>query len=128
MTMQLAERVQAVFMDCLFKEGEPTDSAVIGKGVVRDFGFHPERLANHKAEIAEMCNELPDTFQKKSGGGWSFLNLCMDKHGTQWGEHANCEQLVALAIASGQGSYPLPREMWQVLPGGMPYVAFDTAA
>lgn len=127
----LAARVEAVLKDCLYRDDEftgndPPPDAVRADGVVSNYAFNPQRLAAHKADIAAMCNELPDTFQKSKGGGWSFLNLCMTKGGDQWGEHRNCEQLVVLAIASGQGSYPLPREYWSALPGSVPYVQFDT--
>jgi hypothetical protein len=129
--MNLATRVETVLKDCLYKDGEfegdtPPADAVIAEGVISKFAFHPDRLASHKADIAALCNELPDAFQLKGGGGWTFLNLCQTKDGELWGEHRNCEQLVALAVASGQGGYPMPREMWNVLPGGMPYVYFDT--
>lgn len=127
----LAERVETVLKDCLYRgdelpDGKPPEDAVIVDGIMQKFGFHPARLAAHKEEIAAMCNELPDDFQKSKGGGWSFLNLCMTKDGNQWGEHRNCEQLVVLAIGSGQGGYPMPRDMWPMLPGSVPYVYFDT--
>lgn len=123
----LAERVDKVIKDCLYKaeeipDGKPPVDAVIVKGIVRDFAFHPGRLAAHRADVAAMCDELPDNFHKSKGGGWSFLNLCMDKHGNQWGEQSDGEALVVLAVGTEQGGYPLPREMWNVLPGGMPYV------
>jgi hypothetical protein len=123
----LAERVEKVITECLYKtdevpNGKPPEDAVIVNGIVRNFAFHPGRLAAHKADVAALCDELPDNFHRSKGGGWSFLNLCMDKDGNQWGEHSNCEALVALAIGTEQGGYPLPREMWDALPGGMPYV------
>jgi hypothetical protein len=133
MTEPFYKRVEAILTDCLYRDDEidgstaPAD-AVIAQGVISTFAFHPGRLGSHKADIAALCNELPDDFQKSKGGGWSFLNLCVKKSGEHWGEHRNCEQLVALAIASKQGSYPMPREMWSMLPGSMPYVQFDTAA
>lgn len=123
----LASRVDEVMADCLFKPEEmpgdkPPENAVIVEGLVRSFAFHPDRIAARKADVAALCNELPDAFHKSKGGGWSFLNLCMDRHGHQWGEHVNCEALVALAIGTGQGGYPLPRDMWPALPGAVPYV------
>lgn len=123
----LAERVEATIKDCLYRDeeitaGEQPADAVIVKGLVRTFGFHPGRLAAHKADIAAMCDELPDTFHKSGGGGWSFLNLCMDKHGHQWGEQSDGEALVALAAGTEQGGFMMPREMWSMFPGGVPYV------
>jgi hypothetical protein len=132
MSESIAERVEAILKDCLYREdeidGAPPEDAVIAEGVMAKYAFHPQRLESHKAEIAALCNELPDEFQKSKGGGWSFLNLCQTKAGVQWGEHRNCEQLVVLAVATKQGSYPMPRDMWSMLPGSMPYVQFDTAA
>jgi len=118
-----AENVEAVFRDCLFRDAEDTSKAKIVDGVVSKFGFHPERIASHKTEIAEMLDGLPDEFKASKGGGWSFLNACMTKSGDQWGEHRNIEQLLALGIASDQAKVLMPREMWSAFPGGMPYFA-----
>lgn len=46
----------------------------------------------------------------------------MTKEGNQWGEHLNMEQLVVLGVASGNLQYCLPKQMWSMLPGGMPLV------
>jgi len=118
-----AENVNTVFRACLFEDGEDTANAVKAEGIMSNFGFHPERLAKHKADIASMLAELPDEFRADKGGGWSFLNACMTRDGDQWGEHVNMEQLVTLGIATGHAKMLLPRDMWEVLPGGMPYFA-----
>jgi hypothetical protein len=68
-----------------------------------------------------MLAELPDNFHEKKGGGWTFLNGCMDRHGNQWGEQINVDELVMLGQGLGLAKYQLPREMWSVFPGGMPY-------
>ncbi len=39
-----SDRVDAVFMDCLFKEGEDTSNHVRAEGILRNVGFHPQRL------------------------------------------------------------------------------------
>jgi hypothetical protein len=118
-----ADHVKAVFMDCLFKDGEDTSNHVVAEGIVHDVGFHPGRIERHRQEIHDMLAELPNEFKASSeGGGWSFLNACMDRHGNQWADlHLNQEQLVQLGIAIGEVEYCLPREMWGALPGGMPY-------
>jgi hypothetical protein len=117
-----AERVNAIFGDVLFKDGEDTTNHIKAEGVMQTFGFNPERLKAHEAEIAEMLDELPDQFKASAGGGWSFLNACDDKHGRQWtGMHATMEQLFALGVGTGKAQLLMPREMWEVLPGGMPY-------
>jgi len=115
-------------MDCLFKDGEDTSNLVRVEGIFSNFGFHPDRLENHKHEIVEMLNELPEQFHENTGGGWSFLNACMDKHGNQWTDlHRVMEQLFVLGIGINRVEYVLQRDMWRILPGGMPYcVIFDS--
>lgn len=73
-----------------------------------------------------MLNELPMNFMQSGGQGWSFLNMCVDKNGNQWtGSHEIVDKLVCLGIASGYANFVLPRGMWKILPGGMPYIAID---
>jgi hypothetical protein len=117
-----AERVEQVFLDCLFKEGEDTTNHVKAEGIVRNVGFHPERLTSHKEEISAMLDELGDEFKKSGGGGMSFLNACNDRHGNQWtGLHLRMEQLFQLGVGIGKVECLMPRAMWSALPGGMPY-------
>jgi hypothetical protein len=121
-TVLTAEHVSDVFMDCLFRDGEDTSNHVKAEGIVHDVGFHPDRLESHKAEIEAMLDELPDAFKKSGGGGMSFLNACNDKYGNQWADlHQTMGQLFQLGIAIGKVQSLLPREMWSMLPGGMPY-------
>ncbi len=121
-----AERVEEIFRDCLFRDGEDTSNHVVAEGITRNVGFHPDRLNGHKAEIEQMLDELPDGFKRSGGGGWSFLNACEDKHGNQWtGLHQTMEQLFQLGIAIGKAEYQLPRDMWSTLPGGMPYLIIN---
>lgn len=118
-----SENVHDTFINCLFKDGESTENYIIGEGVVTKAGFHPERLKESESLIDEMLNDLPDDFKKTGGGGMSFLNLCKDKEGNQWTDfHKTMDELVMLSNASGKLSFLMPREMWSVLPGGMPYV------
>ncbi|MGH7218165.1 MAG: hypothetical protein ACREGE_01835 [Candidatus Microsaccharimonas sp.] len=117
------DRVEAIFIDCLYKEGEDTSGHIAAEGIVRTVGFKPERIEEHRQEIHDLLAELPDTFKESSGqGGWSFLEACVDRHGNQWtGMHLTMEQLVQLGIAIKEVEYLMPREMWGMLPGGMPY-------
>lgn len=121
-----AENVCAVFKDCLFKDeevvdGKPVLEPVMVEGVRGVFGFHPKRLEVHKESITELLMQLPEQFQKDKGGGWTFLNACMTKDDCQWGEQKNVEQLLVLGLATNKVAYSMPRDMWHVLPGGMPY-------
>ena len=115
------ENVDLIFRDCLYNEGENTDDHVAVECVTNNFGFHPGRLESHKEEIGKLLSELPDEFHDTKGGGMSFLNACVTRHDQHWGEHRSIEQLLALGIGTKQARILLPRSMWSVLPGGMPY-------
>ena len=122
----LASVVNSVFMDCLYRKEELTDGnapedAIVVQGVIIRAGFHPGRIKENSGEIRALLMELPETFRQKSGGGWSFLQACVDRFDMQWGEHRDIDELLCLGIASGHAKILMPREMWAVLPGGMPY-------
>lgn len=117
-----AEKVVAVFNDCMFKDGEDTTNHVNAEGITCTVGFNPQRLESHRKDIEAMLAGLPDDFKVSGGGGMSFLNACFDRNGNQWtGMHQTMEQLFQLGIAIGKVKPCLPREMWSALPGGMPY-------
>ena len=122
-----AERVETIFRDCLFKGEEDKSEFIPAYGIMTNVGFHPGRLEEHKEEIVQMLNELPIEFHEAGGKGMSFLNACDDRHGKQWtGLHQRMEQLFQLGLAIGKVNYPLSREMWAILPGGMPYFMVTT--
>lgn len=126
-TKLTSENVSNCFMACLFKDGEPTDNPKIGEGLRMRAGFNPQRLEEHREVIEAMLRELPDSFQRSGGGGMSFLNLCQDKHGNQWADlHQTMEQLVCLGNAIGKLSFPVPKELWDALPGGVPYIVVES--
>ncbi len=124
-----AKVVHETLLDCLFPEGDgdvsiievPADSISVD-GIMNRFIFRREAVERHRTEIEAMLAELPDNFQKDKGGGWSFLQACMDRQDNQWGEHRDMAALFALGMAIGRVEYLLPRPMWGALPGGMPYL------
>ena len=116
-----AKDVEAIVRYCLYKDGEETSNAKMVQGITVEFGFHPDRLAEKKADIDRMLLELPTEFRKTEGGGWSFVQACETKDGDLWGQHRDIEMLMCLGIAVGSVEYLMPREMWGVLPGGVPY-------
>lgn len=126
----IAEQVRNIVRDSLYRDDEissgatPSD-AVIVDGVRGKFGFNPKRLESHRDDVIAILREMNPNFFKATGGGYTFLALCQDRNGNQWGEHQNCNDLVVLAIGLGLGEYCLPRETWSSLPGGMPYIVFD---
>ena len=123
--MQLTSKaVHEIIMDCLFNETEDRSKAVIVKGIVAGFGFNPVKLEKHREEILDLLDELSDDYKEGGGGGMTFLNACNDKHGNQWtGEHRTMEELFCLGIGIGAVTECMPRDMWEVMPGGMPYYA-----
>lgn len=118
-----AQNVDTIFKYCLFKEGEPRETFALGDGVMMKVGFNPERLWEKTDDIKSMLAGLPDSFQSVVGGGDSFLNMCMDKEGSQWADlHLTMDQLVCLGRAINKIDYHMPREDWGFLPAGMPFL------
>lgn len=122
MSKLTSDAVHALWLECCFKEGEARDDAIVIDGIVKLFWFQPSRIAENTRTIAELLAQLPPQFHANTGGGWSFLNACLDRNGNQWGEHRDMEALFCLGIAAGKARWQFPRDMWGVLPGGMPYV------
>ena len=115
----MSELTQKAFMDCLFKKGEDTTNHVKVEGLTSMFGLHPQRLEEKRELVLALLAELPAEFKE----GWTFLNLCTTKDGEQWTDmHRICEQMVVMAIGLGLMEYCIPREMWKILPGGVPYL------
>jgi len=120
-------KVKETFMYCLFNDGENQDAAVFADGVMLKVGFHPERLKEKTPDILAFLTDMPEEFGKSSGGGWSFLNACNDSKGELWGQHQDVDTLLCMGIAIGAAKILLPRDMWSVLPGGVPYFSVDTS-
>ena len=129
-----SERLSVIFTDCLFRDeeivdGQPTTEPVVVEGITLRIGFHKERLESHRTEVRAMLDQLPETFHEETGGGWSFLNACDTRDGEQWtGLHSQMEKLFALGMGLGIVECQMPREMWGILPGGMPYYVVKSAA
>lgn len=122
------KELDTAFRSCLYDNDEikepgkvPADAVVV-PGITRTFGFHPGRLEATREKVRGWLDALPETFKQNSGGGYTFLAACEDKEGNQWGEHQNMEQLFCLGIGLKLAEYCAPREVWSVLPGGMPYI------
>lgn len=118
-----AERVISVFEDCLSIHKVAGQNTIMAEGIMINVFFDRKKVEEHRQEIHEMLADLPDNFKSSGGGGYSFLNMCLDRHGTQWtGIHETQEQLVQLGIAIGEVEYCLPRDYWPAFPGGVPYL------
>lgn len=115
----MSELVSNSFMKCLFKKGEDTSNSVKVEGIMKNFGLHPQRLEEQRELVTAMLAELPVEFKD----AWTFLDICTNKNGELWtGEHSVCEQLIVMAIGLNLMDYCFPREMWAILPGGVPYL------
>lgn len=120
-----SENVERVFRECLSNEKEG-DNVRLVEAVHANvkMAMRRDKLKFYQEEIQGMLLQLPRKFRETDSGGWSFLNLCTREDGTQWtGSHAAMEQLVCLGIGAGKMKYLLPKPMWNILPGGMPYLA-----
>lgn len=120
--------VDLVFSNCLFKDNEDTSSAIIVEGVKHKVGFDPIKLNSNIDTINSLIEELPeDFFYSSNGSGMSFLEAIRDKNGNHWGEHHNVDQLLCLGLAIERIKFLLPRDMWYILPGQMPYFQITDA-
>lgn len=117
------DRVEVIFSQCLADEEGPGSEV---QGVVIKCKFNPEKVKEFKKEIEEMLEQLPDNFHEDIGGGWSFLNFCLNKDGkTCWtGIHTTCDYLICLGIELGFVKIIL-NEVKQSLPGGVPYIVIN---
>lgn len=122
-------RIKNIFINCLYEKYElkydenneailPKDGIVV-EGITFTVCFNPIRIDYYKDEIKSIVNQLHPTFKE----GWSFLNMCLDSDNNQWtGLHRTMEELLLLGIAAGCLEYCVPKEVWNLLPQGMPYV------
>lgn len=132
-----AENVKATVMACLYddsdivngavREGAPAPVAV--RSVMLSVGFNSEKLKTQVENIKSMLNDLSLDFfpvDQGGGGGHSFLSLCATKDGELWGQHRNCDELLALGMAAGFCTFLVERDLWRAMPGGMPYIQINT--
>jgi len=116
-----SQRVSAIFEEVYTPDG----SGTLVEGGIAPVHLDVDKLETYRDEVAEMLGNLPVGFMPESeggGGGWSFLQACMDRDGEQWtGLHVVMNQLFTMGCALKLVTLLLPREMWDILPGGMPY-------
>ena len=121
--MNIRDEVQEI-LRAVLTESETDANAKAVEGVVYIYAINATRLEAYRDRVKELIEEMDQRFKKDYGGGWSFLNLPVDKHGKQWGEQMDAEQLFVLAKALDLADFVLPREMWPSMPGAVPYVWF----
>ncbi len=117
MSTLTAEGVEEAFAACQDDEGDTEVDMIVGK-----VKFDSAKVKEHGEAIAALLLGLPEQFMESGGGGWSFLNACQDRDDKQWtGLHLTMGKLFALGEAAGMVTCQFPRDLWDVLPGGMPY-------
>lgn len=118
-----SDNVSEIFLDCLYTQEEvdhnDTKGMIVVDGVMGEIGFNPERIEKNKVLIQELLKGLSPDFKQ----GITFLNMPFNNDG-QWGEQKNANELLCLGLAIQELSYPAPRDMWNIMPGGMPYVLY----
>ncbi len=126
-----ADRVNELFMSCHWtpeemvgkSEPELVEKSIVVKTITVWVGFNPERVQAVRAEVGAMLLNLdPDFLESSPAAGMTFLRAVGDKNMELWGDQRTADRLMALGMALGWVSFPLPREAWSALPGSVPYV------
>lgn len=112
--------VEKIFVECLTNDYNP--NKIECTPVTYRCVFDKSKIEENKDKILELLMNLRKEFRQSEGGGYSFLAACDNIDGDQWtGKHLTMEKLFALGIAANLVDTLVPREMWNALPGGMPY-------
>lgn len=130
--MHPVQELDELIRYCLFKEeelpgqGRIPDGAVLVEGLTGRFYFHPIRLKEIKSKVKALIKNLVQpSFFTSQGGGMSFLKLVEAKDGTIWGEQRSANVLLCLAVALNEATILVPRHLWYLFPGGVPYIRFN---
>ena len=122
-----SKKLFEVFRDCLMSKKDIVNRKadvgyVLIDGIINKYCLDKCKLKKHEEFIKDYIKELPDEFAE----GWSFLNLCCDKENNQWtSSQIVAEQLMVLAMGINKAQYLVPRTMWDMLPGRVPYIRFN---
>ena len=117
--VNMAKIVKEAFEGSLYKEGDNIATAISVEGIVHTYMFNPERLEKMRASILEVVAMLPERFNQ----GYTFLDLCKTKDDELWTDNQFVsEQLVVMSIGLGLMEYCFSRDVWKMLPGGVPYI------
>lgn len=109
-------------MESSLADSAEGDGVLIVKGTINNYAFNKQVLAHFRDDVVKMLDQLDDSFMDDAGGGMSLMNMVATKNGEHWGEQPTADALFAMANGLGLAHFSLPREMWHILPGSMPYV------
>jgi len=119
-------RVLEVYKQCWRPEGSaPAHNVEVAGWLVRHT-FSIMRLQRSREAIIRMLLSLNEGFRADVGEGGSVGAMVQRGDGSVWTQDmTDVEKLVALGIASGLASFCAPRDKWDRLPGGLPYVRVE---
>lgn len=121
-----ADRVTEIFQLCFVSNQKTEDTIEVLDGVSAPCYFSIIGINYYKDEIDAMLMQLPDEFMASKGGGYSFMYAAHNNKGEHWADlHASMAALFNLGLATSKVKLLLPREYWDILPGGMPYYAVN---
>jgi len=116
--------VDNLFEICMYCLSDSAKDILNVSGIINAYTFNRTKITENTSLIYDLLLELPDEFHINKGGGWSFLNACIDRHGNQWTDyHFQIEKLFCLGIAANKARWMTSRDLWKLLPGGVPYVS-----
>lgn len=122
---RLTERnVSRIISKCIHTTNAPSSKllTVEVEGIHKTFVFSQTELESERKHIEDMLKELPNGFKQ----GWSFYEMYHTQTGRQWTYNIkSMEALMALGVAIGKLTYPVPKSLWWSLPGGMPYIILN---
>lgn len=96
---------------------------------VSSLRWHREMLDGARPTILRMLRGLPKEFRNESGGGLSMTRIDRREDGSEWDENGlPCCLLLAMALATGYAKISTPRELWDAMPGGLPYIELHLPA
>ena len=109
-----AQNVEYIFKKCLCESG------TLVKGIIVEAKLN---VSGYEDDIMSFLLQLHENFYQSKGGGWSFHSANLTKDGIEWtGLQALTEKLIILGIAIGKVKYLPSKNLWQNLPGEMPYL------
>ena len=117
------ESVVSIYSRCVlgnndFDSQGLTCNFIIGEGVSFRSTFSAERLNDQREVIAGFIDQLYDIEHAPS-----FMKLSRNSKGESWTENdLVVELLVQMGTATGMLTFLYPPEIWEFLPGKVPYV------
>jgi hypothetical protein len=122
-TVREDQAVHSVFLTCQLKTGEDLSGSIPVRGIIHDrvVRFNASRIEENRQVIHNLLSQLPDQFKSSGGGGDSFEETHINRHGNTWARIPIIrEQLVQLGLATGEVELLDDHYSWSRLPGGVP--------